>query len=993
MEYRALGPLAVLRNDVPVDIGGPRQQIVLAMLLLEAGRVVPIDRLVDAVWSSRPPATARSQIYICMSSLRRLLTANRASSALVTRQPGYVLTLGDDRLDILTFADFVARGRLRAAADEPGPAIDLFRAALALWRGTPFAGLASTSTIVGDHAVRLEEHRSAVLNDCVELELSLGQHVQLISELRGEIERDPLRESTRGQLMTALYRAGRQADALREYRAAREMSVSELGLEPSDELRRLEQRILRGDPALNLSSMAIEVSLPDPPERPVVVPRLLPAPVTDFTGRVAESHRLVEHLSAAPGADSFSVPVVLVTGPGGIGKTSLLLHVAHRLTGTYPGGQLYADLHDEPGPATAGRILERFLKALGHPANEMPEDPDERGELYRNLLAGRRLLVCLDDVRSENQIRMLMPGTAGCAVVVSSRRRLTAVPGALRIQLAAFHAEDSLHLLELVVGAERIASDIAGARALARACGNLPLAVRIVAARLAARPHWQLSALADRLSDEDTRLNELQHGELAVRASVSVTYDNLSEAARGLFHLLSLLDIPDFDAWVAGALLGTSETDAEDILEELIDMHLVDTQPANARPRYRFHNLVRAFAREQAGRQVPTAARHAALSRALGTLLFLCGKAHNQAYGGDYLMVHGTAERRALTPALVDVVVADPLAFYDREHATMVAGVRQAAAMGAHSIAWELALCAVTGFEAHFRLQDWCDTHDVALRAARRHDDRLGEAAMLYSLGSLRVLEQRLPEADELLSAAQDIFEKIGSRQGAALVLRNLAYVNQLRGQADLARERGQAALEIFRAVDDLVGQASAMRNLAQVELDDGQYDAALLLLKEAAGICLKLQNRRMSAQVLHRLAETLMLIGDLEQAETVFGQVLDLVRTTQDQVGESYALLGAGLVALRRSRYSAATGMLRRAEQLAVNTGEQRVRGRIDLGMGEILLAAGRRDEALLLLERAAKRFQDQSTPVYEARALLLIKEARLEAGVLQNNGSRLVE
>jgi DNA-binding SARP family transcriptional activator len=991
MEYRVLGPLEVLRDDTPVDVGGPRQQIVLAVLLLEAGRIVTSERLVDAVWSTNPPATARSQIHICMSSLRRLLAADPTSSAILTRKPGYVLTLGDDTLDLQTFADLVARGRQRAAADEPGPAIDLFRAALALWRGSPFAGPASTSTIVSDHAVRLEEQRSAVLNDCIELELSLGQHVQLISELRGEIERDPLRESTRGQLMTALYRAGRQADALREYRTARAMSVSELGIEPSDELRGLEQRILRADPALNLISTAATVAVPDPPQRPPVAPRLLPAPVADFTGRETESRRLVEHLSAAQEEDRFSVPVALVTGSGGVGKSSLLLHVAHRLAETYPGGQLYADLHDEPGPATTGRILERFLKALRHPANEMPDDPDERAELYRNLLAGRRVLVCLDDVHSESQVRMLMPGTAGCAVVVTSRRRLTAVPGGLRIQLTAFRPEDSLRLLELVAGTDRIAADITGARALAQACGNLPLAVRIAAARLAARPHWQLSVLADRLSDEDTRLNELQHGELAVRASVSVTYDNLSEAARGLFHLLSLLDVPDFDAWVAGALLDTCESEVEDILDELVEMHLVDTQPVDDRLRYRFHNLIRSFAREQAVRLVSTEARHAALSRALGALLFLCGEAHNKAYGGDYLMVHGTAERRALDPALAAVLVADPLAFYDREHAMVVSGVRQAAAMGAHSVAWEMALCAVTGFEAHYRLQDWCDTHDVALRAARRHGDRLGEASMLYSLGSLHVLEQHLPDADRLLRVARDIFDQIGSRQGTALVLRNQAYMDQLGGRADLARERGQEALEIFRAVADPVGQASALRNLAQLELDAGRPGDALLLLHEAAEICAGLENRRVSAQVLHRLAETLMLIGELEQAEILFGQVLDLVRTTQDQVGEAYALLGGGLVALRRSRFSAATGMLRRAGQLAVNTGEQRVRGRVDLGMGEVLLAAGRRDEALRLFERAAQHFRDQAAPVYEARAQLLIEEVRLQAGMLQNAGAEI--
>lgn len=988
MEYRTLGSLEVVRDDHPIDIGGPRQQIVLALLLLEAGRVVSNDRLVDAVWNENPPATARSQIHICVSSLRRTLATDGESSPITTRKPGYMLTLGDDRLDLHTFVDLAGKGRLRAAGGEPESAVELFRAALALWRGTAFAGPAATSPVIGDHAIRLEEHRFAVHGDCIELELMLGRHVQLIGELRGEIKRDPMRESLRAQLMTALYRAGRQADALREYRIAREMWVAELGIEPSDELCRLEQRILRGEPGLDLVPPSVVVTAPDPPGRTPVVPRLLPAPVADFTGREDEAGRLMEHLSRSQDPNDFSVPVALVTGPGGVGKSSLLLHAAHRLAGTYPDGQLYADLHDARGAGVVSRILERFLKALGHPGNAMPEDTDERAELYRNLLADRRVLICLDDVRAEGQITTLMPGGAGCAVIATSRRRLTAVPGALHVPLGAFRPEESIRLLTQVAGQDRIAADTVGARALALALGNLPLAVRIAAARLAARPHWQLSTLADRLNDETTQLNELQHGELAVRASMSLTYVNLSDAARELFQLLSLLDSPDFDSWVAAPLLARPEHDVHEVLEELVDMHLIDTRPMGSRLRYRFHNLIRAFAREQAVREVPTDVREAALVRALGALLHLCGTAHSRAYGGNHLMLGGTAQRHPPAPEVVESLVADPFAFHDREHAMVVAGVSQAAALGEFAIAWELALCAVTGFEAHFRLQDWSDTHDVALAATRQHGDKPGEAAMLYSKGSLRLLEQRLPEADELLNAAQQIFTRIGSRKGTALVLRNQAYMDQLSGRAELARDRNITALEIFRDLGDPVGQASTMRNLAKIALDEQHYEHALVLLDEATEICRDLGNLRMSAQVLHQLGETLTQTGNLERADMIFGQVIDLVRTTHDHVGEAYALLGAAQVALRRSDHSGALRILRRAGPLALETGEQRIQGRIDMTLGEVLMASGKHDEALSLLRRAAAQFRTLSAPAYEMRALELVRKAEEQAGWLQPNG-----
>jgi DNA-binding SARP family transcriptional activator len=541
--YRLLGPLEVGRGGTNAVIRPGRQEIVLCVLLLNANRVVGIDRLIDAVWDTDPPATARTQVQICVSALRRNLGRIGLPTSIVTKSPGYLMRVADDELDTQVFAARVAGADDAVRAGDPATAADLLASALALWRGPALAGLDSPA--LQGIAVQLDERRLSATETRVDLELRLGRHRQLVDELGELVDAHPLRERLRGFLMLALYRSGRQADALDVYRTGRALLIDQLGLEPGDELRALEATILAGGPDL--------VPADRGPARVSPASSQLPTDVGDITGRDDLVMAIEQALRAR---DRPGTRVVVLAGKPGVGKSALALHVAHRLRTDFPDGQLYRDLGGvRSTPASPLEALGRFLRAVGVPGEAVPEDLDERAELYRQVLATRRMLVVLDDVADESQIRPLLPGTGDSVVLVTSRARLAGLPGTHRFEVDVLDAEQALALLANVLGKDRIAAEPAAAHALFRLVGGLPLAMRIVAARLAARPHWSLAWMLERLSDERRRLDELAHGDLMVRASLAMTYDGLDPQARRLLRLLSMFDGASFPGWFAAALL------------------------------------------------------------------------------------------------------------------------------------------------------------------------------------------------------------------------------------------------------------------------------------------------------------------------------------------------------------------------------------------------------------------------------------------------------
>ncbi len=936
------------------------------MLLLEANRVVPVDRLVDAVWDEAPPSTARSQIQICVSALRKALADADGTDAILTRPPGYLFQVGDGELDLHDFERMATLGKAALAGRRFTEAADCFAQALALWDGPPFEGL--NSRVLEAAATLLTERYLATVEEYFEIQLTLGKHHELIGELKVLTATYPLRERLRAQLMTALYRDGRQTEALEVYRETRQALVEELGLEPGTTLQSLERAILTGDASLGSSSAW------QPGDEGTVgsytPPRMLPWDISDFTGRDELVHEIKQVLRRDQQPQS-SLTIVALSGKGGVGKTALAIHAGHELAEGFPDGQIYVSLRSgDLRPRNPAEVLQRFLRALGVPGSSIPEGLDERAEMYRSRLAGRRILVILDDAAAEKQVLPLLP--AGGAVIVTSRLRLTALPGAHLFEIRTLGAPQAASFLEQVVGQARLAAEPDATQALLDLCDGLPLALRIVAARLAARPHWTVAQLMARLSNEHRRLDELTHGGVGIRTSIAVAYDSLSDDGRRLFRRLSLLVTPDFGKWVAIALLDvTSQEYAEDLLDSLVDIQLVDVERVGSVPaRYRFHELIRVYAREQLLACEPAHERSAALQRVMKAWLSLAREAHRREYGGDFTVLHGPSEGWPLPPGLVEELLISPLAWYETERAAVAAAVRQSADSGLHDIAWDLAMAAVTLFEAHSHLDDWRETHEIALSAARRAGNRLGQAAMLYSLGALYLSEGRLDQAAASLSQALEMFDELGERHGSGLARRNLAFIDRVRGDYDQALARYEDALASLRAVGDTVGEAHALISTAQIRVEVGKYEEAEALLDTALEIARRAGNRRVEAQALHRLGESWAARGDLDRARGAFGLVLAIAGKQKSSAAEAYALHGLGIVHLKAGEFHQAEPVLGQAQRLATRSGDRLLSAQLLLDLGCLCSETGRHAEAARYLAEARGRFEGMGAKPGRARA-----------------------
>ncbi|WP_280684659.1 BTAD domain-containing putative transcriptional regulator [Kitasatospora sp. MAA19] len=989
--------MEALVGGTPLNLGGIRQQTVLAALLLDVNRVVSVDRLVRALYEEAPPATSRAQLQISVSALRRLFAAHGLSDVITTHPQGYMVKAADDQLDLLQARGLLGRARTLRDQGRKAEAAGLFRQALGLRRGDALGGL--PSEVIRSAAGQLTEQWAGATEECIQLELALGGHSALVGELLGLVEEFPLRERMRGQLMLALYRSGRQAEALRVYRDTRQWMIDELGVEPDPRLQRLEHAILATDPGLDLpdtrpeAAPAVPAAAPlaavpgtAPVAAPVVVPEMLPADLADFTGREDLLAGLRERLLLSSHEQSrLAVPIVSVVGKAGVGKTAVAVHAAHQIAAEFPGGQLFADLHggapDMVGPA---QVLERFLRALGVNGTAIPDGLEERAEMYRALLAERRVLIVLDNAATESQITPLLPGKPTSAVIVTSRRHIGSLAGAVRVDVPTFAAEQSAELLGRIAGPERVAAEPEAAKALAELCDHLPLALRIAGARLAARPHWEVTELVERLEDETRRLDELKYADVGIRAGLSLTYDSVSPDARRLLRRIALVDEGPFSAWVGMALLDLPEYQVQDLIDELSDAQLLDavgTAPGR-HTQYRLHNLIRVFARERLAEEESVEEREAALARVLGCFLHLLIEARQREYGRDVLIRGRGTALHPLPARTVDRLLAEPLSWFARERPMLVPRVRQAATMGLTAHCWELAVTAVTFLETHGRLDDWRDTHELALAAARKGGDRLGQAAALHSLGSLALTRQNFAAAEERFRQAAGIFTDLGDDLGSALTARGLGYLARVDGRIDEATGHYQAALTVLRASGGSVAVAYVLHNLAQLKLGEGDEDGAGALLDEALRLSREGRGRRVEAQVLHRMGQSHLERGGYDKALEAFSRALDVVRLIGDHTGEIYALHGIGSARHRLGETGEAAHALHRALLLAEGSNERLIMGRILVTLGELALGTGEADLAVEHLRRARLVFRLMRTPAEEARTLDLLRTARLAAG-----------
>jgi DNA-binding SARP family transcriptional activator len=866
MDFQILGPLTVANGGTPFPTMPRKPRILLAVLLCRTNTTVSADRLIQALWGEHASPTAGNTLQVHVHRLRQAL-GPAGRDRVQFRAPGYSIAVRAGELDAQVFADLAEQGRRAHAGQRYAACSDLLRRALSLWRAPPFADLPGVDALRED-AAWMEERRLGVLEQRIDADLKLGRHTELIAELAELAARHPFRERFAAQLMLALYRARRQAEALEVYRRTRDQLRQSLGLDPGRELRRLEQAIITADHGLDLhaggpaapiragaQTAPAAPAAPGAPGAPGARQRdvpvcQLPTDTRDLTGRAEQIGRLCRLLTGDGGATPRGVAIAAVAGMGGVGKTALAVHVAHLLRERFPDGQLFASLRGA-GPAPAAdpaQVLGGFLRALGADA-VLPADIEDRAAMYRERLTDRRVLVVLDNAATEAQVRPLLPGSSGCAVLVTSRSRLAGLPAAVHVSLGAFHPDEAVELLRRVGGRARVDAEPAAAAEIAQLCGHLPLAVRIAGARLAARPHWRLAHVAHRLRREQQRLDELSSGDLAVRASMDLSHHALRPETRRALRLLALLDAPDFAAWALAALLDTTVDAAQAHLEALIDAHVVTCAGPDGcgQDRYQLPDLVRLHARERSrAEDDPTQCREA-LVRALGGWLALAEAADSrlaERVGAD---VRGAARRWYPQPARRRALP-DPLAWFDSERVALTAGVAQACRAGLDELAWELCARTVNFFAFRGLHDEWLRTHELALRACIRAGNGLGEAATLRNLWFLRMRGGQAPagtggmagigsmggmggmvmvRAETMLTVLRT-FQEHGERRAEVDVLELIAIAHLRRGAVDESLAFAERAMAAANAAGYELGQCRLWCVRAMASRAQGSYHDAV---------------------------------------------------------------------------------------------------------------------------------------------------------------------
>jgi DNA-binding SARP family transcriptional activator/tetratricopeptide (TPR) repeat protein len=909
VEFRILGPLEMLASGTPMRLTGRRLRIVLALLLVNRHRLVPLDYLVDAVWDEDPPVTARRQIQNSISALRRLLADGGADGqALVTEGTGYRLSPAVGVLDAQVFQDMVAEAA-RCAAGEPERALTRLRSAEGLWRGPALFGL--TGTVVESAARVLDEHRLGAVEQRLDLELRLGRHGPVVGELIELVAAHPLRERLVGQLMTALHRAGRQAEALRAYEQLRVRLADELGVDPGAALRDLYARLLNGDPG------------PEPPAK-VTPPAELPADVAGFTGR-AEHLETLDGLipDAARGVPTATV-IAVIAGMGGAGKTALAVHWGHRIRDRFPDGQLYVDLRGYAADAPLRPIeaLAQLLGALGVPAEQIPTDAEAAAGRYRSQLADRRVLVVLDNAATADQVRPLLPAGPGCMVVVTSRDRLsglTARDGAVRLTLDGLTAAEARTLLARVLGADLVEAEPDAAAELAEVCSYLPLALRVTAANLNNQPRRRIAEHVRALRSGH-RLSALEvDGDepTGVRGAFAHSYRALDPDAQRLFRLLGLVPGADVPVAAAAALSGLAPQLAGRLLGRLTAAHLAD-QPAPGR--YACHDLLREYAAELAGAED----RSAALGRLYDFYLYGADRAARTLYP------HRT---RLPWPGAPDDDLPDEaaaLAWLDLERVNLVAVVRHAAEHGPRSVAWLLADTLRGYFWLRMNTVDWSHTADRALHAAELEDDHHGRAAALLSLADIHYRHGEYPRATEQYARALAACRSAGWVDGEVAALGNLGIVHQVSGQVRDAADNYARALarsqESGSGHGTVISEAVILACLSCMRRELGQLAEATDLARQALVRYRDLGSRPGEVATLGDLALAYLAQGDRHLAAEHFTRGLALAREIGDRGNEAIMLHGLAAVHLDGGDPGRAAELAAAAAALAHDTGDRRI-------------------------------------------------------------------
>ncbi|MFI9275620.1 AfsR/SARP family transcriptional regulator [Kitasatospora sp. NPDC052896] len=941
MRFSLLGPLTVHDGTSARTLDGPKTRVLLGVLLLNPNQPVTNDHLQEALWGEHPPVTASASLKNHIARLRRALTEDSDDEPRIRSVPGgYVLHVGSGELDTDDFTSALATARTAYHRQDWLTVSQETKRAVSLWRGAPMPELANL-TDAQPHVERYTQARWQALEWHIDAELALGHHQGLAPELTGLIAEQPLREAFHRQLMLVLHRTGQQAEALAVFSRLRHTLVDELGVEPGASVLAAHQEILQPTatptPATpphapgheqpgwdGSSDAAPDVAGPgqdskafaDPsgtfPQQPTPppAPAQLPADTPLFTGRQHELHQLCHALTDH--AEPNRPHVVAVTGMGGIGKSALAVHAAHLLRDHFPDGQLHLDLHgfgthSPRPPREALATLLADLHRPGHdtPVSALPEHTDDRATLLRTTLAGRRVLIVLDNARDSAQVLPLLPGTGRSTVIVTSRASLTDLPTSHHLPLAPMDIEEQRELLTALCGVERVQQDLEGALRLLTACAGLPLALRIVGARLTARPAWPPAALADLLGDDrQGRLARLTAGHLGVRATFDSSYCALTPEAARAFRLLGLWPGRSLGTKAAAALLQRPCAETTQLLEHLVDAHLLESPEPQ---RYRFHDLLAEYAAERARAEEPVAERQAAHLRLCVWYTLALQHARQAMRVTSQPQPWLDEEAPAPLPAFNDEKEA--MDWCRLELADIGEAIRISGEGPRPDLAWRLAIWLFGYMRTNWWTGQWEEYLNQALRIAEQHDDRLGRAWLLRSLGSCHGFARRPDKSIEALEAALALF-------------------------------------------DDPASRVAVLSNLSLTYSDAGQANQALAHVREALELHGRTGGRsRPTAGLVSVLANALRATGQYTQAETHYREALELWREDGDTGRTSVILADLGDVLRCLGRRAQAVAALHEGLELAI-------------GLGAVPLAA----DALIALARTHAHFAEW--PAARARA-----------------------
>ncbi|MFD5465770.1 BTAD domain-containing putative transcriptional regulator [Kitasatospora sp. NPDC127059] len=946
LRFAVLGPVHGWRDGGELTLGAPQQRSLLMSLLLRANHPVPVGQLIDDLWGEEPPARASAVIRTYVHRLRRVL----GPAPLTSLGGGYLLTLDAGGLDTHRCEELIGEARELRLAGEHAVAATTLRSALDLWRGEPMSGL--PGPYVERQRAEWAERRVAVLESCLEAEVELGPSGRTVAELTAAVAEHPLRERFAELLMLALYRTGRQADSLSVYRATDRRLRAQLGVAAGPGLREVQRRILAADAALITPAPSRTGTAPARPSHPAPVrPTQVPADLSDFTGREAQTAALRTAL-LAPDA----MPVATVSGLGGVGKTALAVHVAHGLADDFPDGQLYVDLHGADGrPTPAEEALGAVLRSLGMPADALPTGLAERSAQFRSLLSGRRVLVVLDNARDAEQIRPLLPGRPGCAVLVTGRVRLGALPNAHVVELPAFDPQEALDLLGRVIGEQRLRAEADTALELVRLCGHLPLAVRILAARLACRPGWTMARLLDKLSENRRRLDVLRTGDLAVESAFRFGYDQLDPEQARAFRLLAVPEVPDLSPGAVAAVLGLPEDEAEELAESLVDCSMLETAPPD---RYRYHDLLRAFAQRLTGPS--PAADHPA---AVLTRLMV----HHHA---ETVAALGPSAARAALPGAGAPAAPDARAVVRarREYQGIGALVGQYAGLpdpARLDLAAELLLDCSLLCDTGQATRPLGHSAKVLLQAALRQGDRGAEVSARLVLGRLLTEVGSEPAALGELLRSRDLCTA-HDLPGPLLALAHasLAALFVQVGRPADAVDGFTAAISVRERLGDRRAVAGELLNLAGAFTELGRFEAAVRVVDQSLLICHQLADRELQSLALESLGTIAHDRGEFEQALRHHRGALDLLRPDDlRRTGRTLLRLTESLRALGRGAEAVETAD--RAVEVLTLDGDRRGRGLALAALGDALADRAADDD-----EGAARACRSEAYDILSAIA-----------------------